>query len=63
MSSDDQILQNDAADTLAAVPQDSPFRSERTARDEAQQFVLPLVVRIERATPPARTDALETAAR
>ncbi|MEV6021998.1 aminoacyl-tRNA hydrolase [Streptomyces sp. NPDC052036] len=43
--------------------QDSPFRSERTARDEAPQFVMPLVVRIERAAPPARTDALETAAR
>ncbi|MEV0221593.1 peptidyl-tRNA hydrolase [Streptomyces sp. NPDC050704] len=33
------------------------------ARDEAPQFVLPLVVRIERNEPPARTDALETAAR
>ncbi|MEU6095774.1 aminoacyl-tRNA hydrolase [Streptomyces sp. NPDC047079] len=43
--------------------QAGPFRSERTARDEAPQFVLPLVVRIERAAPPARTDALETAAR
>ncbi|MGW6570259.1 peptidyl-tRNA hydrolase [Streptomyces sp. NPDC054975] len=32
-------------------------------RDEKPQFVLPLVVRIERAEPPARTDALETAAR
>lgn len=32
-------------------------------RDEAPQFVLPLVVRIERDAPPARTDALETAAR
>lgn len=32
-------------------------------RDVAPQFVLPLVVRIERAGPPARTDALETAAR
>ncbi|MHC3469612.1 aminoacyl-tRNA hydrolase [Streptomyces sp. 7R007] len=42
---------------------DSPFRAERTARDEAPQFVLPLVVRIEKAAPPARTDALETAAR
>ncbi|MDI3419288.1 peptidyl-tRNA hydrolase [Streptomyces luteolus] len=31
--------------------------------DEAPQFVLPLVVRIEKAAPPARTDALETAAR
>nr|WP_222108787.1 peptidyl-tRNA hydrolase [Streptomyces cupreus] len=42
---------------------DSPFRSEPTARDQAPQFVLPLVVRIERGAPPARTDALETAAR
>lgn len=32
-------------------------------RDRAPQFVLPLVVRIEKAAPPARTDALETAAR
>ena len=31
-------------------------------RDLAPQFVLPLVVRVERATPPARTDALEAAA-
>lgn len=42
---------------------DSPFRSEPSDRDTAPQFVLPLVVRIERADPPARTDALETAAR
>ncbi|MET9835721.1 aminoacyl-tRNA hydrolase [Streptomyces sp. NPDC006385] len=42
---------------------DSPFRSESGARDAAPQFVLPLVVRVERAAPPARTDALETAAR
>jgi peptidyl-tRNA hydrolase len=42
---------------------DSPFRSEPNARDQAPQFVLPLVVRIERGAPPARTDALETAAR
>ncbi|MGW1157942.1 aminoacyl-tRNA hydrolase [Streptomyces sp. NPDC002513] len=42
---------------------DSPFHAERTARDEAPQFVMPMVVRIERAAPPARTDALETAAR
>ncbi|MFK4101191.1 peptidyl-tRNA hydrolase [Streptomyces sp. NPDC019531] len=45
------------------TPADSPFRSERTVRDEAPQFVMPLVVRIERGAPPARTDALETAAR
>lgn len=43
--------------------QDSPFRDERTSRDEAPQFVLPLVAHIEKASPPARTDALETAAR
>ncbi len=42
---------------------DSPFRSEPGARDAAPQYVLPLVVRIERSAPPARTDALETAAR
>ncbi|MGP2440460.1 peptidyl-tRNA hydrolase [Streptomyces sp. JW3] len=42
---------------------DSPFRAEPGGRDLAPQFVLPLVVRIERAAPPARTDALETAAR
>lgn len=32
-------------------------------RDELAQYVLPLVVRMERATPPGRTDALETSAR
>ncbi|MCX4578210.1 peptidyl-tRNA hydrolase [Streptomyces sp. NBC_01571] len=42
---------------------ESPFRDERIARDEAPQFVLPMVVRIEKTAPPARTDALETAAR
>ncbi|MFD8326437.1 aminoacyl-tRNA hydrolase [Streptomyces lydicus] len=41
----------------------SPFRHEETDRDAAPQFVLPLVARIERAEPPSRTDALETAAR
>ncbi|MEN8652585.1 peptidyl-tRNA hydrolase [Streptomyces sp. 21So2-11] len=42
---------------------DSPFRHEPTARDEAPQYVLPLVVHIEKTEPPARTDALEAAAR
>ncbi|MFD0372524.1 peptidyl-tRNA hydrolase [Streptomyces sp. NPDC059071] len=37
--------------------------SSNDPRDEKPQYVLPLVVRIERAAPPARTDALETAAR
>ncbi|NEA48824.1 peptidyl-tRNA hydrolase [Streptomyces sp. SID10815] len=49
--------------TATTAPGDSPFRSEPSTRDEAPQYVLPLVVRIERAAPPARTDALETAAR
>lgn len=43
--------------------QDSPFRSEPGDRDLAPQHVLPMVVRLEKAAPPARTDALETAAR
>lgn len=38
-------------------------RAPADLRDEKPQFVLPLVVRIERDAPPARTDALETAAR
>ncbi|MFG2786515.1 peptidyl-tRNA hydrolase [Streptomyces sp. NPDC048419] len=42
---------------------DNPFRSEPSERDQAPQYVLPLVVHIEKAAPPARTDALETAAR
>jgi peptidyl-tRNA hydrolase len=49
--------------TPVAGPADSPFLHESTARDEAPQFVLPLVVRIEKAEPPSRTEALETAAR
>lgn len=43
------------------VNDEGPVESE--ARDSAPQFVLPLVLRLERAEPPARTDALETAAR
>ncbi|MBD0741710.1 peptidyl-tRNA hydrolase [Streptomyces sp. CBMA152] len=45
------------------TPPASPFHQEPNVRDEAPQYVLPLVVRIEKAEPPARTDALETAAR
>ncbi|WP_329173771.1 peptidyl-tRNA hydrolase [Streptomyces sp. NBC_01477] len=41
----------------------SPFQHSATERDAAPQFVLPLVVRIERDAPPPRTDALETSAR
>ncbi|WP_107497100.1 peptidyl-tRNA hydrolase [Streptomyces sp. CMB-StM0423] len=41
----------------------SPFPHEAVSRDDLPQFVLPLVVRIERTGPPTRTDALETAAR
>jgi peptidyl-tRNA hydrolase len=53
----------DVVTTEPTPVSDSAFRSEPSARDTAPQFVLPLVVRIERAEPPARTDALETAAR
>lgn len=51
------------ADGPADTSADSPFRHERTERDEAPQYVLPLVVRIEKTAPPTRTDALEAAAR
>lgn len=33
------------------------------SRDEGRQYALPLVIRVERTAPPARTDALEGAAR
>ncbi|MER6561157.1 peptidyl-tRNA hydrolase [Streptomyces sp. NPDC001027] len=42
---------------------ESPFQTEPNPRDQAPQFVLPLVVRVEKSAPPARVDALETAAR
>ncbi|WP_372410293.1 peptidyl-tRNA hydrolase [Streptomyces luteireticuli] len=41
----------------------SPEPPSVDPRDNAPQFVLPLVVRLEKTVPPARTDALETAAR
>ncbi|MFF9580656.1 aminoacyl-tRNA hydrolase [Streptomyces achromogenes] len=47
----------------APSPSARPLRAGSDPRDEAPQYVLPLVVRIERGAPPARTDALETAAR
>jgi peptidyl-tRNA hydrolase len=36
---------------------------QAASRDEGPQYALPLVIRVERAAPPARTDALEGAAR
>ncbi|WJV45543.1 peptidyl-tRNA hydrolase [Streptomyces flavofungini] len=62
---DDSPQSQASQDTGAAegAAPDSPFRVARTPRDEAPQFVLPLVARIERSAAPARTDALETAAR
>ena len=36
---------------------------QAASRDEGPQFALPLVIRVEKAAPPARTDALEGAAR
>ncbi|WUH90142.1 peptidyl-tRNA hydrolase [Streptomyces sp. NBC_00433] len=52
-----------AAGRWQTWPVTSPFQHRAAERDAAPQFVLPLVVRIERDAPPPRTDALETAAR
>ncbi|MET8840299.1 aminoacyl-tRNA hydrolase [Streptomyces rubiginosohelvolus] len=49
-------------DTPSPAP-GSPFRSGPTDRDQAPQFVLPLVLHLEKTDPPARTDALQAAAR
>lgn len=46
-----------------SAPITDPFTTDAAPRDEPTQYVLPLVVRIERDAPPTRTDALETAAR
>ncbi|MFE2042922.1 peptidyl-tRNA hydrolase [Streptomyces sp. NPDC059477] len=56
-------MPREPSSTLRTVSDDSPFQPETGDRDTARQFVLPLVVRIERGAPPPRTDALETAAR
>jgi peptidyl-tRNA hydrolase len=40
-----------------------PAGMQDVSRDEGPQYALPLVIRVERAAPPARTDALEGAAR
>jgi peptidyl-tRNA hydrolase len=45
------------------IPAETPARMQDAARDEGPQYALPLVIRVERAAPPARTDALEGAAR
>ncbi|MFE6779762.1 aminoacyl-tRNA hydrolase [Streptomyces sp. NPDC057702] len=46
-----------------ATPEAGAADPARAARPVAVEFVLPLVVRVEKADPPERTDALETAAR
>ena len=43
--------------------EDLPAAMQDASRDEGRQYALPLVIRVERATPPGRTDALEGAAR
>lgn len=51
------------------MTEEQPESAQRAAamqaasRDEGRQYALPLVIRVERAGPPARTDALEGAAR
>ena len=42
---------------------EAPAAMQAASRDEGRQYALPLVIRVERAAPPARTDALEGAAR
>jgi peptidyl-tRNA hydrolase len=45
------------------VTSEQHIPDETTGRDERRQYALPLVIRVERAVPPTRTDALEGAAR
>jgi peptidyl-tRNA hydrolase len=41
---------------------ETPAGMQDASRDEGRQYALPLVIRVERAAPPSRTDALEAAA-
>jgi peptidyl-tRNA hydrolase len=41
---------------------ETPAGMQDAGRDEGRQYALPLVIRVERAAPPSRTDALEAAA-
>ena len=42
--------------------EEAPAGMQDASRDEGRQYALPLVIRVERAAQPARTDALEGAA-
>ena len=68
----DAAAADGASGAAAAEAADAPAQAAAAAaaaaaeadpRDERPQYVLPLVVRLERDAPPQRTDALETAAR
>jgi peptidyl-tRNA hydrolase len=50
------------AANAADEPEAEPAGMQDARRDEGQQYALPLVIRVERADPPTRTDALEGAA-
>jgi len=45
------------------TPAETPAGMQDVRRDEGRQYALPLVIRVDRAAPPTRTDALEGAAR
>src|SRR5579859_1138657 len=48
---------------MVTEDEEAPAAMPDAVRDEGRQYALPLVIRVERATPPERTDALEAAAR
>ncbi|CAM5324806.1 peptidyl-tRNA hydrolase OS=Streptomyces cyaneofuscatus OX=66883 GN=G3I52_03315 PE=4 SV=1 [Streptomyces cyaneofuscatus] len=57
------VSSDDTSPNPALETSPSPFHHGPTDRDAAPQYVLPLVVHLEKTAPPARTDALRTAAR
>jgi peptidyl-tRNA hydrolase len=56
-------LAAETGEPLTEPTRTSPEDTSAEDRDSVPQFALPLVIRVERATPPGRTDALEAAAR
>jgi len=55
-----EIFRGSPSEHRGEIPPSGPRSS---GRDEAPQYALPLVIRVERGAPPTRTDALEGAAR
>jgi len=58
-----QIFRGSPSERRGEISPSAPAQRSHRGSDEAPQYALPLVIRVERGSPPARTDAIEGAAR